>query len=62
MSTEYSPASPFRISAGTAVKFGFFAAIGATLFSLILTVVVSIVIFILVLLGVVTANMWNVPR
>ena len=54
MSTDYSSAyssgsttnPQVRISAGTAVKIGFFGALGATLFSLILSVVIGIVIFV----------------
>jgi hypothetical protein len=39
MSTRYSTPQPIDVTAGTAIKFGFFAALGATLFSLILTIV-----------------------
>jgi hypothetical protein len=66
MSTNYSSSSPspsaVRISAGTALKIGFFGALGATLFSLILSVIASVVIFVLVLLGVISANLFQLPR
>lgn len=69
MSTNYSSSSPssaspspLRVSAGTAVKIGFFGALGATLFSLILSAVASVVIIVLVLLGVLSASLFQVPR
>lgn len=66
MSTDYSSASttspPVRISAGTAVKIGFFGALGATLFSLILSLVVGIVIFVLALLGIGIGSLIQLPR
>ena len=44
MSTEYVAASEkVRIGAGTALKFGFFAAFGVFLFYLILSVVLGVV-------------------
>ena len=43
MSTSPSGRPSFDISAGTAIKLGFFAALGATLFSLILTVVAGVI-------------------
>lgn len=39
MSTRYSTSQPIDVTAGTAIKLGFFAALGATLFSLALTIV-----------------------
>jgi hypothetical protein len=39
MSTRYTTPQPIQISAGAAIKLGFFAALGAALFSLILTIV-----------------------
>ncbi len=50
-SASSSPLSTIRISAGTAVKLGFFGALGATLFSLILTAIGVAVAVILALLG-----------
>jgi hypothetical protein len=48
MSNQYS-AGPqqVRITAGTAVKIGFFGALGAVLFSLILSIVLAIVALVL---------------
>lgn len=46
-----------KISAGTAVKIGFFGALGATLFSLVLSIVVGLVLFILALLGIGVASL-----
>jgi hypothetical protein len=46
-----------KIGAGTAVKIGFFGALGATLFSLVLSVVVGLVLFILALLGIGVASL-----
>lgn len=43
MSTRYPSPQPVDITAGTAIKLGFFAALGAALFSLILTVVAGII-------------------
>ena len=57
-----SALQPVRIGAGTAVKIGFFGALGATLFSLILSLVIGIVLFILALLGVAIFNIPNLPR
>jgi hypothetical protein len=48
---------PVKISAGTAVKIGFFGALGATLFSLVLSLVVGLVLFILALLGIGVASL-----
>ena len=74
MSSSYSSPPPssasslpsaqqaIRITAGTAVKIGFFGALGATLFSLILSVVIGIVLFVLTLLGVAIFNLPNMPR
>jgi hypothetical protein len=46
-----------KIGAGTAVKIGFFGALGATLFSLVLSLVVGLVLFILALLGIGVASL-----
>ena len=43
MSTSSSSRPFFDISAASAIKLGFFAALGATLFSLILTVVAGVI-------------------
>jgi hypothetical protein len=43
MSTSSSGRPSFDISAGAAIKLGFFVALGATLFSLILTVVAGVI-------------------
>ncbi len=52
-----SAAQALRITAGTAVKIGFFGALGATLFSLVLSVVIGLVLFVLALLGVGIASL-----
>ncbi len=53
MTNQYSTVSqPVRISAGTAVKIGFFGSLGALLFSLILSVVGAVIVLILLALGV----------
>jgi uncharacterized Tic20 family protein len=41
-----------RVSAGTAVKIGFFGALGALLFSLVLSVVLGVVALVLAAIGV----------
>ena len=51
MSNQYSSASPVHLTAGTAIKIGFFGAFGAFLFSLILSVVALIVAVILAAVG-----------
>lgn len=53
MSNPYS-AGPqqVRVSAGTAVKIGFFGALGALLFSLILSVILGIIALVLAAIGV----------
>jgi hypothetical protein len=57
MSTEYIAApEKVRIGAGTALKFGFFAAFGVLLFYLVLSVVLGVVAFILALSGAVDIN------
>jgi hypothetical protein len=43
MSSPYASPQSIDITAGTAIKLGFFAALGAALFSLILTVVAGVV-------------------
>lgn len=43
MSSRYSDPNPLAITAGTAIKLGFFAALGAALFSLVLTIVAGAV-------------------
>lgn len=48
MSTQYPSAPqftppPVEISASTAIKLGFFAALGATLFSMVLTLIAGII-------------------
>jgi hypothetical protein len=43
MSTQYPGQPSIDITAGTAIKLGFFAALGAALFSLILTVVAGVI-------------------
>ena len=43
MSTPYSGRQPLDFTASAAIKLGFFAALGATLFSLILTVVAGVI-------------------
>ncbi|HYI59023.1 MAG TPA: hypothetical protein VEX66_12700 [Microlunatus sp.] len=43
MSSGYSNPQPIEINAGAAIKLGFFAALGATLFSLALTVVAGVI-------------------
>ncbi len=50
-----------KITAGTAVKIGFFGALGATLFSLVLSVIAGAVILVLALLGVGVVNLFQ-PR
>lgn len=52
MTNPYSSSSQVRVSAGTAVKLGFFGALGALLFSLILSVILGIVALILAAVGV----------
>jgi hypothetical protein len=53
MTNQYSTSSqPVRISAGTAIKIGFFGSLGALLFSLILSAIGFIIVLILLALGV----------
>jgi hypothetical protein len=52
MSTEYIAApEKVRIGAGTALKFGFFAAFGVLLFYLVLSIVLGVLAFILAISG-----------
>ena len=52
MSDNYATGpSQIRISAGTAIKIGFFGALGALLFSLIISVIAGIVALILAAAG-----------
>ena len=54
---------PVRVSAGTAVKIGFFGALGATLFSLVLSIIGVIVVIVLALLGIGIGSLIpNLPR
>lgn len=50
MSTRYSDPNPIVVTAGTAIKLGFFAALGAALFSLVLTIVAGAVAVIVALI------------
>jgi hypothetical protein len=44
MSNQYSVGpQTVRVSAGTAVKIGFFAALGAALFSILLSIIVAVI-------------------
>jgi hypothetical protein len=57
MSTEYVAASEkVRIGAGTALKFGFFAAFGVLLFYLVLSIVLGVVAVILAVSGAININ------
>jgi type III secretory pathway component EscV len=57
MTTQYvAESEKVRIGAGTALKFGFFAAFGVFLFYLILSVVLGIVAFFLAVSGVFNIN------
>jgi hypothetical protein len=57
MSTEWVvPSEKVRIGAGTALKFGFFAAFGVLLFYLVLSIVLGVVAFILAVSGAVDIN------
>jgi hypothetical protein len=57
MSTQYLPASEkVRIGAGTALKFGFFAAFGVFLFYVILSVIVGILALVLAASGKININ------
>jgi hypothetical protein len=57
MTTEYvAPAEKVRIGAGTAFKFGFFAAFGVFLFYLILSVLLGIVALLLAAAGTLNIN------
>ena len=57
MSTEYIAApEKVRIGAGTALKFGFFAAFGVLLFYLVLSIILGVVAFILAVSGAVDIN------
>jgi uncharacterized membrane protein len=60
MSTPYAQ-SPVRISAGTAVKLGFFAALGAFLFWLIVSVFFLVIGLILAAAGLL-AGLPSLPR
>lgn len=61
-STGSASSSLVRIGAGTAIKIGFFGALGATLFSLVLSVIIGVVLFVLVLLGVSLGPLVQIPR
>jgi hypothetical protein len=57
MSTEYVAASEkVRIGAGTALKFGFFAAFGVLLFYLVLSIVLGVAAVILAASGAININ------
>jgi hypothetical protein len=57
MTTEYVATSDkVRIGAGTALKFGFFAAFGVFLFYLILSVALGIVALVLAAMGALNIN------
>ena len=57
MSTQYLAApEKVRIGAGTALKFGFFAAFGVFLFYLILSVILGTVAFFLAASGTINVN------
>ena len=57
MSTEWVvPSEKVRIGAGTALKFGFFAAFGVLLFYLVLSIILGVVAFILAVSGAVDIN------
>ncbi len=53
MSNQYSSGpQQVRVSAGTAVKIGFFGALGALLFSLIVSIILGIIALVLAAVGV----------
>ncbi|HET9301227.1 MAG TPA: hypothetical protein VFO20_00480 [Propionibacteriaceae bacterium] len=57
MTTQYvAPAEKVRIGAGTALKFGFFAAFGVFLFYIILSVIVGTVALLLAASGRININ------
>jgi hypothetical protein len=57
MSTEYFvPSEKVRIGAGTALKFGFFAAFGVLLFYLVLSIVLGVLAVILAISGAININ------
>ena len=57
MTTEYyTPSEKVRVGAGTALKFGFFAAFGVFLFYVILSVVLGIVALLLGAAGLFNIN------
>ena len=56
---SYASAPKLNISAGTAVKLGFFGALGATLFSLILSALAVVVVVLLALLGFSVASLFD---
>jgi hypothetical protein len=57
MSTEWVAApEKVRIGAGTALKFGFFAAFGVLLFYLVLSIVLGVVALILAVSGAININ------
>ena len=57
MTTQYvAPAEKVRIGAGTALKFGFFAAFGVFLFYVILSVIVGIVALVLAAFNMININ------
>ena len=52
MSNHYSGApATVRISAGTAIKIGFFGALGVTLFSVILSLIGTVIVLLLLAAG-----------
>jgi hypothetical protein len=58
MTTQYvAPAEKVRIGAGTALKFGFFAAFGVFLFYIILSVIVGALAVVLALSGTINLNL-----
>jgi hypothetical protein len=58
MTTQYvAPAEKVRIGAGTALKFGFFAAFGVFLFYVILSVIVGALAVVLALSGTINLNL-----
>lgn len=52
MSNEYVPGRYLRVTAGTALKIGFFGALGALLFSLIVWTVLAVIVLVLAAAGV----------
>ncbi|MFP5289270.1 MAG: hypothetical protein ACLGI9_26285 [Thermoanaerobaculia bacterium] len=51
MSNPYATPPTVRVSAGTAVKIGFFGAIGAFLFSVMVSIVIGVAALVLAALG-----------